>query len=92
MRLCKSSLITKFIILAVMIYAIVTIVSLQPKIDKLDQKKAAVENEIAQLQQENLALQENIRALGTDHATIEIAKERLGMVEANEIIYIDTSK
>ena len=92
MRLCKSSLITKFISLAVMIYAIVAIVSLQPKIDKLDEQKSAIESEIAQLQQENLALQENIRALGTDEATVEIAKERLNMVEADEIIYVDTSK
>ncbi len=92
MRLCKSSLITKLIILAVMIYAIVTIVSLQPKIDELDEQKVAIESEIAQLQQENLALQEDISALGTDEATIEIAKERLNMVEADEIIYIDTSK
>ena len=92
MRLCKSSLITKFIILAVMIYAIVTIVSLQPKIDQLDEKKAEIEAQIAQLQQENLALQEDIRNLGTDEATIELAKERLNMVEADEIIYVDTSK
>ncbi len=92
MRLCKSSLITKLIILAVMIYAIVTIVSLQPKIHELNEQKVAIESEIAQLQQENLALQEDISALGTDEATIEIAKERLNMVEADEIIYIDTSK
>ncbi len=92
MRLCKSSLITKFIILAVMIYAIVTIVSLQPKIDKLDEQKTELQVQIAQMQQENLELQENIDALGTDEATIDLAKERLNMVDADEIIYIDTSK
>ena len=92
MRLCKSSLITKFIILAVMIYAIVTIVSLQPKIDRLEEQKAALYGEIARMQQENLELQEDIDALGSDEATIDLAKERLNMVEADEIIYIDTSK
>ena len=75
-----------------MVYAIATIVSLQPKIDKLDEQKAAIQAEIAQMQQENLELQEDINALGTDEATIDLAKERLNMVDADEIIYIDTSK
>ena len=92
MRLCKSSLITKLIILAVMVYAIVTIVSLQPKIDELDAQKAALENEIAEIQQDNLELEEDIAALGTDDSTREIARERLNMVEDGEIVYIDTSK
>ncbi|MBE6984617.1 MAG: septum formation initiator family protein [Ruminococcaceae bacterium] len=92
MRLCKSSLITKFIILAVMVYAIMTIVTLQPKVDQLHEEKTALEAEIAQMQQENLALQEDINALGTDESAIEIARERLNMVSDGEIIYVDTSK
>ena len=35
MRLRKSSLITKLLILAVMIYAIVTVVTLQPQISEM---------------------------------------------------------
>ncbi len=92
MRLCKSSLITKLLILAVMIYAIVTIVTLQPKINNLQEEKAALEQEVAQMQQNNLELQEDIDALGTDDSTRQIARERLNMVEDGEIIYVDTSK
>ena len=92
MRLCKSSLITKLVILAVMIYAIVTIVSLQPKINALQEEKAALENEVAEIQQDNLELEEDIAALGTDESTREIARERLNMVADGEIIYIDTCK
>lgn len=92
MRLCKSSLITKLLILAVMIYAIVTIVTLQPKIDILQEEKTALEQEVAAMQQDNLELQEDIEALGTDDSTRQIARERLNMVEDGEIIYVDTSK
>ena len=92
MRLCKSSLITKLVILAVMAYAIVTIVTLQPKIDALQAEKTVLANEVAAIRQDNFELEEDIAALGTDDSTREIARERLNMVSDNEIIYIDTSK
>lgn len=92
MRLCKSSLITKLVILAVMAYAIVTIVTLQPKIDALQEEKAALENEVAAIRQDNFELEEDIDMLGTDDSTKEIARERLNMVSDGEIIYIDTDK
>lgn len=92
MRLCKSSLITKLVILAVMLYAIVTIVTLQPKISALKEDRAALDADVAALQQANLELQEDIDALGTDEAVIEIARERLNLVSDGEVIYIDSSK
>ena len=92
MRLCKSSLITKLVILAVMVYAIVTIVTLQPKISALKEDRTALDADVAALQQANLELQEDIDALGTDEAVIEIARERLNLVSDGEVIYIDSSK
>ena len=92
MRLCKSSLITKFVILAVMLYAIITIVTLQPKISALKQEQTALEGDVAAMQQSNLALREDIDALGTDASVLKIARERLNLVSDGEIIYIDSSK
>ncbi len=92
MRLCKSSLITKLVILAVMIYAIVTIVTLQPKINALKSEQAALSDEISVLQQSNLELLEDIEKLGTDESVLKIARERLNLVSDGEMIYIDSSK
>lgn len=92
MRLRKSSLITKLILLAVMAYAIVTIVTLQPKINALKDEKAALSDDIATLEQANLELEDSIAALGTDEAVIAIARERLHLVADGEMVYIDSSK
>ena len=92
MRLCKSSLITKLVILTVMIYAIVTIVTLQPKINALKAEKEALSEEVSGLQQSNLELQEDIAQLGTDVSVLKIARERLNLVSDGEVIYIDSSK
>ena len=91
MRLCKSSLIAKLIILAVMIYAIVTIVSLRPKIDTLEQERDSLSAEVSALQQSNTEIASDISALGSDASIIEIARERLNLVLEDEIIYIDSS-
>ena len=92
MRLCKSSLITKLVILTVMLYAIVTIVTLQPKINALKAEKEALSEEVSGLQQSNLELHEDLAKLGTDASVTKIARERLNLVSDREVIYIDSSK
>ena len=86
----KFSLITKLILLAVMAYAIVTIVSLQPKIDAQRADNKALSDEISALEQDNAALQEDIEALGSDESVMEIARAQLNYVLDGEIIYINS--
>lgn len=90
MRLRKSSLITKLLILALMIYAAATIMTLQPQISELNAKKDALLAQVADAQQANLELQEDIAAMDTDEAVIEIARERLNLVEDGEMVFIDS--
>lgn len=92
MRLRKSSRISKLILLAVVIYAIVTLVALQPKIDALREESARLAEEVSALEQSNLELENDIAALGTDASVLEIAKDRLNLVADGEIVYIDSSK
>ena len=86
----RFSLITKLILLAVMAYAVVTIVSLQPKINTLRAENEALSDEILALEQDNAALQEDIEALGSDDSVMKIARERLNYVLDGEIIYINS--
>lgn len=89
MRLCKSKLTTKLILLALMVFAIATIASLQPKIDAYEQSSAALSEAIDKLEQENLDIKDDIRSLGSDDSVIEIAHERLNLVFEDEIILVD---
>ena len=90
MRLCKSSLITKLVILALMVYAVATIMTLQPQINALNAEREKLSAEVADVEQENLELQEDIAAMDTDEAVIEIARERLNLVEDGEMVFIDS--
>lgn len=88
----KSSLITKLIILAVVIYAAVTIVALQPKIDTLRAESDVLSAEVLALQESNLSLQNEIEMMNTDEGIMKIARERLNLVADGELIFIDKSK
>lgn len=88
----RSSLITKLIILAVMIFAVATIVTLQPKISALKTEGAALSEEIAQLRQSNEIAQAKLDALGTDESVIAIAREKLNFAFEDERIFIDRSR
>ncbi len=90
MRLRKSSLITKLVILALMVYAVATIMTLQPQINALNAEREKLSAEVADVEQENLELQEDIAAMDTDEAVIEIARERLNLVEDGEMVFIDS--
>lgn len=90
MRLRKSSLITKLLILGLMVYAFATIMTLQLQISALAEERDRLSGEVADAQQANLELQEDIAAMDTDEAIKQIARERLNLVEDGEMVFIDS--
>ena len=74
------------------IYAVVTIVALQPKIDTLKSESNSLNDEVLALQEANRSLQNDIEAMGTDEGIMKIARERLNLVADGEWIFIDKSK
>lgn len=92
MRLRKSSLITKLIQLAVLLYAVATVAALQPRLEALKQQCAALRDEITELEDANAQLQEDYDALGTDDSVRKLARERLNLLEDGDSIFIDSSK
>lgn len=90
MRLRKSSLITKLILLAVMVYAIVTVVTLQTRINQLREAREALAQQVAAAEQDNRQMEEEIANLNTDEAIKAIARERLNLVEDGEMIFVDS--
>ena len=89
MKKRKSSRITKYILLVLVVFAVLTVALVQPSIAEHKQQSAAVQEEILRLEQENLELESLIAELGTDEAVRKIAAQRLNWVSDNEIVYRD---
>ena len=84
----KSSI---YIVLGFLIvFAVVLVIncnSLRQKADRLEMRKAENEQLLEQEQQETLDLQELSKSLQTKESYEQIARERLGMVFKDEIVF-----
>ena len=89
MRIAKSPLLVKIIILVVMVYATVTLVSLRAQITAKNAEAAQTKEKITQIKQENARIEDADKALETDAGVEAVAREKLGMVSENEIIFQD---
>ena len=89
MRLKKTSIWTKLLLVIVVIYAIVTLVNLHDRVSAVNAEVAALEEQVLYAEQENALVQEELDQLGSDQSVKKIARARLGMVEAGEIVFLD---
>ena len=89
MRFKRSSLVTKILILVLVVYATVTLVSLQSQVTEKEAEALALQSDIAAAKQENLRLQQAIDALDTDEGVENVAREKLGWVADGEIVFYD---
>lgn len=92
MKLVKSSLLVKLVILILVVYATVTLVSLRKQITEKNEQEAILNSSIAATQQENNRIQDSIDALGTDAGVEAVARDKLGMVGEGDIVFYDVGE
>lgn len=87
MRLRKSSMLTRLIVLALAVYAIVTLLGLQTQISQQEEANTALSEQISATAQENQRLQQAIERVGSREGVEEVARNKLGLVTEGEIIF-----
>lgn len=92
MKLVKSSLLVKLVILILVVYATVTLMSLRKQITEKNEQEAILNSSIAATQQENNRIQDSIDALGTDAGVEAVARDKLGMVDEGDIVFYDVGE
>ena len=92
MKLVKTSLLVKLVILILVVYATVTLVSLRKQITEKNEQEAILNSSIAATQQENNRIQDSIDALGTDAGVEAVARDKLGMVDEGDIVFYDVGE
>ena len=89
MRLKKTSIWAKLLLIAVVIYAVITLVDLQDRVSAANDQVAVLEQQVLYAEQENALVEQELAELGTDKSVMKIARTRLGMVEVGEIVFYD---
>jgi len=91
MKKPRSWFVTKIVIVVLFVYLSVSLVSLQIKINDAERANEILSNELAIKSQENQKTGDIINSELTDYSVIQIAREKLGMVFANEKVFVDMS-
>ncbi len=89
MRFKKTSFLTKLLLLIVAGYAVFTLVRLQDRIQIARQTVSDLEAQVVYAEQDNAQLEQDLKDLDSDRSVKSIARNRLGMVEAGEIVFRD---
>lgn len=79
----------KLVILIVVVYAVVTLVSLRNQIAEKNAEAAALTSSISAAEQKNGQLEEAIANADTDEGIMDIARDKLGLVTDGEIVFKD---
>ena len=92
MKLKRAGIGTKIVILALVLYAIISLVTLNQEIVSGKAQKALLSEEVALLQRENAELEYDIEHSSNEETIENIARSKLGLVRPGEKIFYDISK
>jgi len=91
LKLKRAGILTKLIIVALALYAVVTLISVRDRAQEAEATRAELATEQAALTQKNAELEYQIEHSEDDETIEEIARDKLGLVLPGEKIFYDIS-
>lgn len=91
MKTTKASFITKAVILILIAYLSITLLNVRSRIQSAAADCADLQSQVVAQEAENAALEEHIENSDDSDTVLEIAKEKLGLVEDGEVVFYDTT-
>ena len=87
----RASLLTKAVILAVLVVVSISLLDLRARLSSAEQTRDALQQKVDEQAQYNAELQDDIDNSDDPDVILEVAKERLGLVGKDEVIFYDTT-
>ncbi|MBQ1280737.1 MAG: septum formation initiator family protein [Oscillospiraceae bacterium] len=91
MKFKKASIFIKIVILALIVYASVTLTSVKGRIETAEADRAALQTKLDIAMREKAELEYDIEHAGDPEIIAEIARTKLGLVMPGEKIFYDVS-
>ena len=80
------------VFLVVCVYVAFTLIKQQLMLSDCDNVAEEIKTKIAEAESENQRLEEELEKAGTDEYLEHVAREELGLVKANERVFIDITQ
>lgn len=91
MKFKRSGFLSKVVVLVLLVFVAITLLNVRSQINEaqtdLDTYLAAVDEQ----QEVNAALEESIANSDDDDTVLEVAKDKMGLLESGEVIFYDTT-
>lgn len=84
-----TGLLIKLVLVALMIYAGITLYNLQGQIQNAMAQEEQLSGQVEKLRSENSTLRADIAAAGDQEKLEEVARDKLGMVKSGEKVFYD---
>lgn len=91
MKLKRSSIFTKIVILALILYAAISLSTTKSRIASAEEDRLVLQAKVDAMLQENAELEYDIAHAGDPETIAEIARTKLGLVKPGEKIFYDVS-
>ena len=92
MKTKRAGIGTKFVILVLLVASITTLLSLNSQLETARQERDALSQAVQDQRERNAALAADLENCDDPEQIAAIAREKLGLVGQDEIVFIDTSK
>ncbi len=87
----RASLLTKIVILAMLIVVSISLLNLRSRLAAAQETRDALQSQVDEQTQHNAALQDDIDNSDDPDVVLKVAKEKLGLVSNDEVIFYDTT-
>lgn len=91
MKFKKAGIITKIVIAALLVYAVVSLVTVRSKTSALNTQTQQLQQQVTDMTQSNAELEYKIEHSEDADTIEEIARDKLGLVKPGEKIFYDMS-
>ncbi len=91
MKTTKASLVTKVVIFILIVYLSISLLNLRSRVQTATDHYNDIQSQVVTQQAKNAAVEEHIRNSDDKETVLEIAKEKLGLVEEGEVVFYDTT-
>lgn len=91
MKFKKAGIITKIVIAALLVYAVVSLVTVRSKTAALNAQTQQLQQQVTDMTQSNAELEYKIEHSEDADTVEEIARDKLGLVKPGEKIFYDMS-
>ena len=91
MKFKQSSFLSKVVVLILLVFVAITLLNVRGEVKDAQQQLEVYQAAVDEQQQVNAALEENIANSSDPDTVLDVAKDKMGLLEPGEVIFYETT-